>query len=54
MYSLDGDLANAHLRDLHHDAQADARARRVRNARRLHRRAERASRRARHAQSLIR
>lgn len=54
MNTLDGDLAHAHLRDLHHNAQADARARRVRNARRWHRRAERASQRARQAQSQIR
>ncbi len=54
MNAFDGDLAQAHLRDLYHDAQADARARRVRNARRWHRRADRASQRARQAQSQIR
>ncbi|MBA2552999.1 MAG: hypothetical protein H0V10_04775 [Geodermatophilaceae bacterium] len=54
MNTIDGDLAQNHLRDLHHDAEANARARRVRNARRWHRRADRASQRARQAQSQIR
>lgn len=54
MNTIDGDLAQAHLRDLYHDAEANARARRVRNARRWHRRADRANQRSRQAQSQIR
>lgn len=54
MNSIDNDLVQAHLRDLHHDAQTDARARRVRAARRWHRRAERANQRAQRAQDQIR
>ncbi|MBA2389830.1 MAG: hypothetical protein H0V67_06190 [Geodermatophilaceae bacterium] len=54
MNAFDGDIARAHQRDLHHEAEADARARRVRGARRWHRRAQRAAHRAWQAESQIR
>ncbi len=54
MYSFDTDLADSHRRDLHHDAQAAGRARRVRNARRWRRRAERSADQAARADAQIR
>lgn len=54
MRTIDDDLVQAHQRDLQHAAQADARARRVRSARRWHRRAERAAQRASRAEAQIR
>lgn len=54
MTTFDLDLAAAHQRDLHHDAQAAGRARRVRSARRWQRKAQHATRRACQADALIR
>lgn len=48
------DLARARMRELHSDAAASARARRVLAARRWQRRAERAALRARLAQNAVR
>lgn len=54
MTAFDLDLAASHARDLHHDAQAAARARRVRSARRWQRKADQAHRRACAAEALVR
>lgn len=53
MNSFDFTLVDSHRRDLHHDAQAAARARRVRSARRWNRKAANATRRAHQADALI-
>lgn len=53
MIDFDTHLVQAHQRDLRHDAQAAARARRVRTARRRNRQATRALDRARTAESLL-
>ena len=54
MSYLEQDLVRSHLRDLQADADAFARARRVRAARRWARRAESASRRAARANAAVR
>jgi len=54
MHSLQHDLAAVHIHDLHADADAAARARRLVAARRWARRAERAARRAARASAAVR
>ena len=54
MHSLTEDLARGYIRDLRADADAAARARRLRAARRWSRRAERATRRAARASAAVR
>ncbi|MGY1605109.1 hypothetical protein [Geodermatophilus sp. SYSU D00815] len=54
MSLIEQDLVRSHLRDLQADADAYARARRVRAARRWARRAESASRRAARASAAVR
>lgn len=53
MIDFDSYLVQAHQRDLYHDTQAAARARRVRTGRRRNRQASRALDRARSAESLL-
>jgi len=54
MLLMDEDLARARMRELHLDAAASGRVRRVLAARRWQHRAERAARRARLAQNAVR
>jgi hypothetical protein len=54
MYEFQRDLAHGRMRDLLADADAAARARRLRSARRWTRRAERATRRAARASAAVR
>jgi hypothetical protein len=54
VFTLEHDLAHGRIRDLRADADAAARARRLRAARRWSRRAERATRRAARASAAVR